>query len=190
MISSLMLFGTLTFAFMGRKNARHFDERTQRYTTAWTPLSLPSLLWWNTVLLVISSATLEIARREHFREEAVMDEWLGLDRPTLRRALPLEAVTLVLSIGFIVGQSVAWRDLYHQGAFAPANASSHFYLALTGLHALHLIGGMIVLVWAIVAGLAGISLESRQIAVDITAWYWHAITVVWFGIFALLLYGQ
>jgi cytochrome c oxidase subunit 3 len=190
MISSLMLFGTLTFALMGRKNAMHFDERTQRYTTAWTPLSLPSLLWWNTLLLVVSSATLEVARREHFREEVVMDEWLGLDRPTLRRALPWEGLTLLLSVGFIVGQCVAWRDLYLQGAFAPANASSQFYLALTGLHALHLVGGLLVLVWAILAALIGKSLESRQIAVDITAWYWHAITLVWFGIFALLRYGQ
>jgi cytochrome c oxidase subunit 3 len=185
-----MLFASLASAFFIRKDAWVFNQRTQTYTNDWRPISLPPLLWWNTVLLLASSATLELARREHFRESAIIDEWLGLDRPTIRRALPWEAISLVLAGGFVAGQLLAWRELYEQGIFFGSNASSHFYFLLTGLHALHLLGGMVVLLWAILVSLAGRSLESRQITIDVTAWYWHAITVVWLGIFALLRYCQ
>jgi cytochrome c oxidase subunit III len=190
LVSSLMLFASVASAFFIRKDASVFNERTQTYTSDWRPISLPPLLWWNTVLLLASSATLEVARREHFRESAIIDEWLGLDQPTIRRALPWEAISLVLSAGFIAGQFLAWRELYQQGIFVGSSPSSHFYFLLTALHALHLLGGMVVLLWAILVSLAGRSLESRQITIDVTAWYWHAITVVWIGIFALLRYCQ
>lgn len=190
LVSSLMLFASVASAFFIRKDASVFNERTQTYSSDWRPISLPPLLWWNTVLLLASSVTLEFARREHFRESAIIDEWLGLDRPTIRRALPWEAISLVLGAGFVAGQFLAWRELYQQGIFFGSTPSSHFYFLLTGLHALHLLGGMVVLLWAILVSLAGRSLESRQITVDVTAWYWHAITVIWIGIFALLRYCQ
>ena len=188
--TSLGLFATLSIGYLSRRHAVVFDRVAQAYVPVWHPVSLPSLLWWNTALLALSSLTLELARQEYFREEVAMDEWLGIARPTLRRALPWEALSLLLATGFVVGQVYAWQQLQNQGIFLGSGPSSQFYYFITALHGLHLIGGMIVLIFAMAAAIAGRSLEGRRITIDITAWYWHAITAVWFGIFALLKLSQ
>ena len=184
--TSLGLFATLAIAYLWRREQVVFDYVAHGYVSTWKSISIPPLLWWNTVLLVLSSATLEMARRAYFREEVVMDEWLGIARPTIRKAVPWEVLSLLFACSFVVGQLRAWSQLQLEGIYLGSGPSSQFYYFLTGLHGLHLLGGIVVLLWAIVAALIGSSLETRRIAVDITGWYWHAITLVWFGIFALL----
>lgn len=186
MTTSVGLFAALSFVYLWRKTHFFFDSAAGAYVSAWTPISIPSMLWWNTALLVISSVALELARREYFREEVVMDEWFGISRPTLRRALPWEVLSLLTACAFVAGQVYVWALLQRQGVYLGSGPSSQFYYFLTGLHALHLVGGMIVLLWAMTTIFVGRSFESRQITIDVTAWYWHAITIVWFGIFALL----
>lgn len=186
MTTSVTLFAALSSVYLWKRSHLFFGGTANAYISAWTSISIPPLLWWNTALLVISSVALELARREYFREEVVMDEWFGIAHPTLRRALPWELVSLVSACAFVAGQVYVWGMLQRQGIFLGSGPSSQFYYFLTGLHALHLVGGMIVLLWAMLALFIGRSFESRQIAIDITAWYWHAITIVWFGIFALL----
>lgn len=184
--TSVILFAALSFAYLWRRDHLVFDRLSQTYISVWHPITIPSLLWWNTLLLVLSSVTLELARRVYFHEDVMMDEWFGISRPTLRRALPWEVVSFLLASGFVAGQLYAWGQLREQGIFLGNGPSSQFYYFLTGLHGIHLLGGMIVLLWTMIAALMGRNLESRRIAVDITAWYWHAITVVWFAVFALL----
>ena len=184
--TSLVLFATLALGYLWRRGHFVFDRVTHTYVSVWQPIAIPSLLWWNTALLILSSITLEFARRAYFHEEVVMDEWLGISRPTLLRALPWEVASFLLASGFVAGQLYAWGELRAQGIFLGNGPSSQFYYFLTGLHGIHLLGGMLVLMWTMIAAIAGRSLDSRRIAVDVTAWYWHAITVVWFGVFALL----
>ena len=186
MSTSVALFATVAIGYLWRKGQFVFDRTAHTYVSVWKPISIPPLLWWNTLLLVLSSLAIECARRQYFREDLVMDEWLGFARPTVRRALPWQFLSLLLAIGFLVGQIQAWGELQRQGIFLGSGPSSQFYYFLTGLHGLHLLGGMVVLVWSMVATLVGLRLESRRVTLDITAWYWHAITVVWFGLFALL----
>jgi cytochrome c oxidase subunit 3 len=176
----------LSFTYLWRRSHLVFDGRARAYVSVWHPLTVPPLLWWNTAILVLSSVTLEFARRAYFREDVFMDEWLGISRPTLRKALPWEILSLLLASGFVAGQLYAWEQLRAQGIFVANGPSSQFYYFLTGLHGIHLLGGMVVLIWTIIAALARTTLETRRIAVDITTWYWHAITVVWFGVFAML----
>ncbi len=190
LFASLMLFLALTSAFLVRKSSGTYNPRTGVYTTDWRPLNVPPLLWVNTIVLLLGSLTMELARREHFREPEVTEEWLGIDRPTIRRSLPWLGISMVLGGGFLAGQLIAWRELYQQGVFFESNPNSHFYYILTGLHGLHLAGGMIALGWATCYALLGRRLESRQTLVDATAWYWHAMAVVWLGIFVLLKFGQ
>jgi cytochrome c oxidase subunit 3 len=184
--TSLGLFIALSFTYWWRRSHLVFDERAHAYVSVWHPIAVPPLLWWNTAILVLSSVTLEFARRAYFREDVFMDEWLGISRPTLRKALPWEILSLLLASGFVVGQLFAWGQLRAQGIFVANGPSSQFYYFLTGLHGIHLLGGMVVLIWTIIAALARTTLETRRIAVDITTWYWHAITIVWFGVFAML----
>lgn len=186
MSTSLGLFATLVIGYLWRRQQVIFDPVVHAYVSVWKPIAVPPLLWWNTLLLVLSSLTLEVARQAYFREDLLMDEWLGISRPALRKALPWEVLSFLLASGFVIGQLYAWAQLRAEGIYLGSGSSSQFYYFLTGLHGLHLLGGMLVLVWAMLAVLVGTSLESRRITLDITAWYWHAITLVWFGIFAAL----
>ena len=187
MTTSVALFATLSIGYLClRRGQTVFDRVTQTYIPVWKPISIPRLLWWNTLLLVLSSVALELARREYFRDEALMEEWLGITRSTLRRAFPWQVLGISFAVGFIAGQLDAWTKLRAQGVFLGSGPSSQFYYFLTGLHGLHLLGGIVVLILCMIAGFAGQRVDSRRVMVDITAWYWHAITVVWFGLFALL----
>jgi cytochrome c oxidase subunit 3 len=187
MTTSVALFASLSIGYLClRRGQTVFDRATQTYIAVWKPISIPSILWWNTLLLILSSVALELARREYFRDEALMEEWLGITRSTLRRAFPWQVLGIVFALGFIAGQLDAWSKLRAQGVFLGSGPSSQFYYFLTGLHGLHLVGGIAVLILCMIAGFAGQRVESRQVMIDITAWYWHAITVVWFGLFALL----
>ena len=190
LFASFMLFAALASAFFVRKDAGTYNAQTNVYTLDWKPLNLPPLLWINTLVLLLGSITMELARRELFREPAATEEWLGLAHPTIRKSLPWLGISLVLGAGFLTGQLVAWKELYEQGVYFQSNPSSHFYFLLTGLHGLHLAGGLIALAWAAIAALIGRCLQSRQIIVDVTAWYWHAMAIVWLGIFALLKFCQ
>lgn len=186
MTTSVGLFATLSLGYLWRRGQTIFDPATQTYVSVWKAISVPRLLWWNTLLLVLSSVALELARREYFRDETLMEEWLGLVRSTLRRALPWQLLGLLFAAGFVAGQFQAWGKLRAQGVFLGSGPSSQFYYFLTGLHCLHLMAGMVFLLWCVSAAWVGQRIESRQVMIDITAWYWHAITVVWFGLFALI----
>jgi cytochrome c oxidase subunit 3 len=184
-VSIYTLFIALTSAYVVRQSGGRFDPNTAEIIHDWVAIQLPSILWINTVLLIVSSFTIEFARRQVFSEALIMDEWLGLDRSTRKASLPWIGVTIVLGFGFLAGQFLAWRELNQQGVYAASNAASSFFFILTAAHAIHLFGGLASLLWAAVAGVA-MSLQSRQIATDITAWYWHAMGALWIYIFALL----
>ena len=151
---------------------------------------LPRILWLNTFILLISSATAELARRQLFDEPALTEEWLGLGRPTRRRALPWQGITLILGIGFLVGQYLAWRQLNFAGWLVKTNPSSSFFFILTGAHAVHLLGGLIALTWAALATALARPMESRQVATDISAWYWHYMGLLWLGILGLMYFAK
>jgi cytochrome c oxidase subunit 3 len=135
---------------------------------------------------------MEVARRHIFREIDVMEEWLGLGRPTLRRTLPWLGATLALGILFLAGQALAWKQLTAQGfAFNRwSTPASYFFYVITGLHAAHLILGVLAL--ALCLGALGWlrRVDYRQIAVDSTAWFWHTMGFAWLLLFGVLVFGQ
>jgi len=151
----------------------------------WKPMPLPyGQLWFNTVLLALSSLCLELARRTMGKkaEFAVM----GIVPPQSRTDLPWLGFTLLLGFGFLAGQILVWSGLRAQGLFRPTNHSSSFFLGFTGLHAIHLAGGLLFLLYTACGRWLHMRLESRLIAIDASSWYWHFMGVLWFGIFALL----
>src|SRR5215469_11463662 len=103
------------------------------------------------------------------------------------RRVPWLGITVVLGLGFLLGQWLAWRELHNRGFDLPTSASSSFVYLLTGVHAVHLAGGIIALLYAASAGaLFRKPIEVRRIAVDATAWYWHFMAFLWIYIFVLL----
>jgi cytochrome c oxidase subunit III len=186
----LMFFVAIVSAFFVRQSAGHFDAR-ENYISDWRPLAVPPILWLNTAALLLSSLTVEMARRQLFREIDVMEEWLGLGRPAVKRAAPWLIATVILGVVFLVGQWIAWKQLVLAGfSFTSPDPSSHFFYLITGTHGLHLVLGILALAGALVGLFTLRRIELRQIVVDCTAWYWHTMGLFWIFLFALLVAFQ
>ena len=185
----LMFFVALVSVFFVNKSSGHFDAYSH-WVNEWLPTALPSILWLNTAVLLLSSVTGEIARRSMFREHDAMDEWIGLGRPLSRRAGFWLGATLLLGALFLAGQWTAWRQLAAQHVFFASNPSSHFFYLITVTHAVHLLLGIIGLLAALAMLTGSRSMATRQVLVDSTVWYWHVMGVLWLFLFALLEYGQ
>ena len=185
----LMFFVAIVSAFFVTKSSGHFDAY-DRYINEWLPTAIPRILWLNTAVLFVSSVTVEMARRRMFHQFGVMEEWVGLGKPTSRRALPWLGATVVLGLGFLAGQTVAWRQLAHQNVFLKSNPSSHFFYLITYTHAIHLLVGIAGLAMAITGLVVSKQIENRQILVDCAAWYWHCMGVLWLFLFVLLAFFQ
>ena len=188
----MMFFVVLVALFYARQAGTHLDPESLRQIGDWHPVLLPPILFLNTAVLLLSSLSMERARLHIFREFDVLEEWLGLGKPALRRTLPWVAVTLILGVLFLAGQVVAWRQLTAQGfAFNHyATPASYFFYLITGLHAAHLLIGVLALTLCLCALTKFRRVESRQIAIDATAWFWHTMGFAWLVLFAVLVLGQ
>jgi len=183
-----MLFISLTSAYIVRQGLPTFDDRTSTYVRDWIPVDLPlGLLLINTALLLAGSISAELARRQITRQAALAPvrsiPGVSLGQES---GFPWLAVTVVLGCGFLAGQWLAWRELAARGFYLATSASSSFVYLLTAAHGVHLAGGVLVLLYAAAVSLLRQPVEARRIVVDVTAWYWHFMFVLWVGIFALL----
>lgn len=183
-----MLFIGLTSAYIVRQGLPTFDDASNSYIRDWGEVHLPyALLLINTALLLVSSVTMELARRQAARQAALAPvssiPGVSLGRET---SFPWLGLTVLLGFGFLAGQWLAWGELHNRGFYLNTNPSSSFAFLLTITHAVHLTGGMVALLWAATAMLRRVPAEGRRIVVDITAWYWHFMLVLWAYIFALL----
>jgi cytochrome c oxidase subunit 3 len=185
----LMFFVGLVSVFFVTKASGHFDAYNH-YINAWLPTPIPSILWLNTAALILSSITAEIARQGMFREHDAMDEWFGLGRPISNRATLWLGLTLFFGAIFLGGQWAAWDQLAAQHVFFASNPSSHFFYLITVTHAVHLALGLGALIAALMILHSSRSLSTRQVFVDGTVWYWHAMGALWVFLFLLLEYGQ
>ena len=189
LVGDVMFFAALVLAFYVQQHAGRIHAG-DTYLLDSKPFSLPPILWINTALLLLSSVTMERTRRHLFREMDVMEEWLGLGKPVVRRATPWLIATAALGGLFLVGQWIAWSQLNMEGVFYASNPSSHFFYMITATHALHLLLGVLALAAAGLTLFLAKRIEVRQIAVDCAAWYWHVMGILWVFLFGLLIFGQ
>ncbi len=187
MAAIVMFFVSLTSAYIVRQGIGNWDSQTGQYVTDWVPLRVPPVLWVNTLILLCSSLTMEMARRRTL-ERTVTARQFGIDSG--HRPFPWLGITTILGIGFIAGQALAWRELSVQGVYISTNPSSSIFYVLTVSHGLHLLGGVLALLYASVTTLLARPLETKAIVVDVTALYWHFMDALWIYIFALLLIAK
>jgi len=186
--SVTMIFVSLTSAYVVRRGLPTLDEHNNTYVRDWIPVDLPaSLLLVNTFLLLASSVTVELSRRQIKRQAALapIRSIPGVSVGS-ERNFPWLGATLVLGSGFLMGQWMAWRELADRGFYMATSASSSFVYLLTATHAVHLTGGILVLLYAATVSLLHRPVEARRIVVDVTAWYWHFMLLLWLYIFGLL----
>jgi len=187
-----MFFISLVSAYIVRQGLPTFDDRTSTYIRDWIPVQLPlALLLVNTALLAASSLTAEFARRQITRQAALapVSSIPGVSLGE-GRGFPWLAVTVLLGGGFLTGQWLARRELANRGVYMATSASSSFVYLLTAAHGIHLIGGVLVLLYAATVSLLHKPVEGRRIVVDVTAWYWHFMFLLWIGIFGLIWFGR
>jgi cytochrome c oxidase subunit 3 len=188
----VMLFVSFTSAYIVRQGLPTLDERSGTYVRDWLTVSLPVvLLLVNTAVLLMSSISMELARRQVGARAALasIESIPGVSVED-RRAFPWLGVTIALGIAFLAGQWMAWRELAARGFYVATSPSSSFVYLLTVTHAVHLAGGLLALLCA--GGMWALHKrpESRYIVVDTAAWYWHFMALLWIYIFALLWFAR
>jgi cytochrome c oxidase subunit III len=187
-VTVCMIFVSLTSAYVVRRGLPTFDDSSRAYVRDWGSVELPWLLLGiNTALLLISSLTMEGARRNIARRAALapVQSIPGVSLGE-EGSFPWLGVTILLGFGFLIGQWMAWGELKGRGFFVNTNPNSSFVYLLTATHAVHLAGGVLALLWAGATSLLRRPIEGRRIVVDVAAWYWHFMAVLWIYVFALL----
>lgn len=187
-VTVCMVFVSLTSAYIFRKGLPTLDDASNSYVRDWGRVDLPwMLLAINTAILLLSSVTMEFARRAAARRAALapLRSIPGVSLGN-ERSFPWLGITVLMGIGFLAGQWLAWGELHALGFFVDTNPNSSFVFLLTVAHAIHLAGGMVALLWAASPSLLHKPVEARRIVIDITAWYWHFMAVLWIYVFALL----
>jgi cytochrome c oxidase subunit III len=190
--SVIMIFVSLTSAYVVRQGLGTWDEATGIYKNDWKPVPLPdTLLIINTLILLASSITLEMARRSINRHAvtAGLSQIPGVAEDA-EHSTPWLGITLILGAAFLGGQLTAWHEMQRAGFLVSSNPSSSFFYVLTGTHAVHLAGGLLALIYAAGGRLLHKSLDSRRLTVDATGWYWHFMGLLWVYIFALLHFSR
>lgn len=188
----VMLFVAFTSAYIVRQGLPTLDEHTGTYVRDWLTVNLPlGILLVNTLLLVVSSITMEVARRQIARRAALtpIQSIPGVSIGG-ERMFPWLGVTVVLGLAFLAGQWLAWHELANRGFYVATSPSSSFVYLLTAAHAVHLIGGLLALLYAVGISMRHKQLESRCIVVDTAAWYWHFMALLWIYIFILLEFAR
>jgi cytochrome c oxidase subunit 3 len=142
----------------------------------WRHFSLPSVLYWNTLVIFASSVTLEISRRR-------VATYMGGLRNQVANPARWLYVTLFLGLLFVAGQTFAWMQLRSHGFKLATNISFAFFYVLTVAHALHVLGGL--------GGLARVIGKLkystlRRSTLDATSRYWHFVGVLWLYLLLLL----
>ncbi len=138
----------------------------------WVPLTEPQLLWVNTGILVAASVAFQWTRNAAVR---------GFET----KLKPGMLLTGLLTTAFLVGQFIAWQQLNASGQFMTSNPSNAFFFLLTGLHGLHILGGMYVWGRATLRLLGG--REDVKQSIELCTIYWHFLLLVWVVMFGLLL---
>ena len=165
----------ITMSFVAFTSALFVREGA---SSDWAHLTLPTILYWNTLALIASSVTLEASRRAIFVGREFRS---GTDRAGSGWLV----VTLALGLLFVAGQLAAWAQLGDQGLYLATNPNSSFFYVLTAAHALHVLGGILAMAWLVRLRL-GSRTTMRRRTFESVAIYWHFMGALWIYLLIVL----
>jgi cytochrome c oxidase subunit 3 len=170
-------------AYFMRMNPTHGGAAlpSDVHLDTWLPVNEPWFLWLNTLALILASIAIQLAHG--FSSSAA-------GRTRMRRYFNAAGVLTML---FLIGQVLAWRVLYATGNYGIASPAFSFFVLLTAVHGLHLVGGLVV--WSRAAARLRRGLESAELqqvaalrqSIQLCATYWHYLLLIWLVLFAILL---
>ncbi|MBZ4189055.1 cytochrome c oxidase subunit 3 [Niabella beijingensis] len=154
--SILMMFAGLTSAFIVKSNQ-----------AGWRTFVLPNIFWVSTVLILASSLTMLMATKA-FRSRA-MQQYRGL-----------LGITFLLGLAFVICQVFGFLQLWHNNVqFKGASGAGQFFYAIAGLHAVHVIGGVIALLIIFFKAITGKTKSYDTVPVEVMGMYWHFVDLLW-----------
>jgi len=162
-VSVLMIFGALTSAYIVRQAEGN-----------WLVFELPQLFWVNTGVILVSSITMHWA-------------YIAARRDSLETVKIAMIITTILGISFLVGQFMAWGDLVDSKIYLVGNPSGSFVYILSGLHGLHIVGGVVFLL-ILLGATFRYKVHSKSLnQIEMCATYWHFLGGLWLYLFVFLL---
>lgn len=165
-VSIVMLFAALTSAYI----VKQADGN-------WLSFKLPGIFAINTVIIVLSSATMHMA-------------YLAAKKDLLGRVKWMLLITVILGLLFLVGQYVSWSKLVEENVYFVSNyASGSFIYVFTGLHGVHLISGLIFLLVVFVSSLKLKVHSKNLVQIEMCMTYWHFLGGLWLYLYLFLLFN-
>lgn len=174
--------GAITMSFAAYTSAMAVRQGS---LPAWQHFKLPPILYWNTLVLMASSVTLELARQRVGGPFDRLGQSASLLATRSREWMFWYRITLGLTVGFLVGQYIAWQELSQQGVYLSTSPSSSFFYLLTVLHAVHVLGGLGALLYT----LRCLQTDDGPRPVSVlasTALYWHFMAILWIYLLVIL----
>ena len=153
--SLIMMFAGLTSAFIVKSNQ---DK--------WIPVTLPVIFWVSTGMMLLSSLTMQLSLRSFKDRE-------------MSRYRFLIGATVVLGLAFIVCQWLGFQELWNNKITFKGSGGGQFLYVIFGLHALHVIGGLVVLLIMFIKGFFGKRKNYSSVPVEVAATYWHFVDALW-----------
>jgi cytochrome c oxidase subunit 3 len=166
MASVMMLFASLTSAYIVREAEGN-----------WLYFELPGLFYYTSVIIVISSITMQWA-------------YFAAKKDDAGKVRLLVTITSVLGVAFLVGQFMAWGELVRNSVYFVGNPSGSFLYVLTGLHGLHIISAVIFLL-VVLNSAAKLRVNSRNMAqMEMCTTYWHFLGGLWIYLFIFFIVNR
>jgi cytochrome c oxidase subunit 3 len=163
--SIVMMFAGLTSAYIVKKSQAN-----------WLEFDLPNLFWFSTLVILVSSFTIQMAVKKVKAGE--MAQYRGF-----------LSVTAILGITFIILQLRGFQALELNNVAltgARSNSAGSFLLVIAGLHLLHLVGGVIAIAVISLKAMAAKSSTNQVLSVELVANYWHFVDILWIYLFVFL----
>jgi cytochrome c oxidase subunit 3 len=161
--SIVMMFAGLTSAYIVKRNQAN-----------WVTFELPKIFWYSTAVMIASSLTLMQALKM-FKEHQVL------------KYRSLVVTTLALGVLFVIMQVIGFKELWANGFTLTANVSFSFLYIIVGLHALHVLGGIVALVVLFLKAFSSRVKSYNSVPVEVVSTYWHFVDLLWVYLFIFLL---
>lgn len=161
--SLVMMFAGLTSAYIVKRNQVN-----------WQTFDLPRLFWYSTVAIVLSSISIYLAQQSFKQRE-------------MQKYRRLLVVTLILGVLFIVLQSMGFQQLWAKGITLQSSVSYSFLYVIVGLHAAHVLGGIIAMLVLFAKAFSSKKRIYNSIPVELVSTYWHFVDVLWIYLLIFLM---
>lgn len=157
--SIIMMFAGLTSAYV-----------VKRDQPGWTTFPIPRAFWYSTAVILVSSLTIQMSLKAFKDRE-------------MQRYKNMLTLTAVLGILFVTMQYIGFREIWRTGITFHGSGGGQFLYIIAGLHAVHVMGGVIALVITVARAFATRTRSYNSVPVELLSTYWHFVDLLWIYLF-------